>query len=61
MNSTRCDDYCCNYGCNQGRNCPARAAAKPDLRRQKLQAWAIALVSIAAAIVVCLDLFVWRA
>lgn len=19
-----CDDYCCNYGCNQGRNCPAR-------------------------------------
>jgi hypothetical protein len=23
-----CDDYCCNYGCNQGRNCPARACAK---------------------------------
>ena len=19
-----CDEYCCNYGCNQGRNCPAR-------------------------------------
>lgn len=19
-----CDDYCCNYGCNQGRNCVAR-------------------------------------
>lgn len=19
-----CDDYCCNYGCNQGRDCPAR-------------------------------------
>lgn len=19
-----CDDYCCNHGCNQGRNCPAR-------------------------------------
>ena len=18
-----CDDYCCNHGCNQGRNCPA--------------------------------------
>lgn len=20
----RCDDYCCNGGCNQGRSCPAR-------------------------------------
>lgn len=20
-----CDDYCCNHGCNQGRDCPARA------------------------------------
>lgn len=20
----RCDDYCCNHGCNQGRNCVAR-------------------------------------
>ena len=19
-----CDDYCCNYGCSQGRDCPAR-------------------------------------
>ena len=19
-----CDEYCANYGCNQGRNCPAR-------------------------------------
>lgn len=19
-----CDDYCCNHGCNQGRNCVAR-------------------------------------
>jgi hypothetical protein len=25
-----CDEYCCNHGCNQGRNCPARVAkAKP--------------------------------
>lgn len=23
---SRCDDYCCNHGCNQGRNCPARVA-----------------------------------
>lgn len=21
---SRCDDYCCNHGCNQGRDCPAR-------------------------------------
>ena len=20
-----CDDYCCNHGCNQGRDCPVRA------------------------------------
>lgn len=23
---SRCDDYCCNHGCNQGRDCPARVA-----------------------------------
>lgn len=23
---SRCDDYCCNQGCNQGRDCPARVA-----------------------------------
>jgi len=28
-----CDDYCTNYGCNQGRECPARVAkAKPVMR-----------------------------
>lgn len=21
---TSCDEYCANYGCNQGRDCPAR-------------------------------------
>lgn len=21
-----CDEYCSNYGCNQGRDCPARVA-----------------------------------
>lgn len=21
-----CDEICCNHGCNQGRNCPARVA-----------------------------------
>jgi hypothetical protein len=24
MANNRCDDYCCNHGCNQGRACPAR-------------------------------------
>lgn len=22
---SRCNDYCCNHGCEQGRNCPARS------------------------------------
>ena len=26
-----CDDYCCNYGCNQGRNCPARKTPATQL------------------------------
>lgn len=26
---SRCDDYCCNHGCNQGRDCPAR---KPECK-----------------------------
>ena len=36
---SRCDDYCCNHGCNQGRDCPARVAKVgrkipvPDLQR----------------------------
>ena len=32
MNDT-CDTYCCNHGCNQGRDCPARVAkAKPVMK-----------------------------
>ena len=41
-----CDEYCCNNGCNQGRDCPARkpgqtspakvAVAKPMYRRCEL-------------------------
>lgn len=28
-----CDEYCANYGCNQGRECPARVTkAKPVMR-----------------------------
>lgn len=33
-----CDEYCCNHGCNQGRDCPARIervrVAKEVLDRQ---------------------------
>ena len=28
-----CDEYCANYGCNQGRDCPVRVAKyKPIMR-----------------------------
>jgi len=28
-----CDEYCKNYGCNQGRDCPVRVAAyRPVMR-----------------------------
>lgn len=28
-----CDEYCSNYGCNQGRDCPARVAKyKPVMK-----------------------------
>ena len=26
-----CDDYCCNHGCNQGRDCPARKTPATQL------------------------------
>jgi len=28
-----CDDYCCNHGCNQGRNCPARKTPAKSTER----------------------------
>lgn len=33
-----CDTYCCNHGCNQGRDCPARHApiTRVDLSRVQL-------------------------
>ena len=33
-----CDDYCCNHGCNQGRNCVARKTpAKASERAAQFQ------------------------
>ena len=65
-----CDDYCCNHGCNQGRNCPARKTpAKTD--RQVANGHAddtdeldgdigeIVLDGIAAALIVWLVAFVF--
>ena len=64
-----CDDYCCNHGCNQGRNCVARKTpAKASERAAQFQAdtdrqtakeapddiGEIALDGIAAALIVWL-------
>lgn len=59
-----CDDYCCNHGCNQGRNCPARKKpAKSTERAAQFQAdtdeldgdiGEIVLDGIAAALIVWL-------
>lgn len=64
-----CDDYCCNYGCNQGRNCPARKKpAKSTERAAQFQAdtdeldsdiGEIVLDGIAAALIVWLVAFVF--
>ena len=35
-----CDDYCCNHGCNEGRNCPARRAPATP---KPLASWRIKL------------------
>jgi len=32
-----CDEYCCNHGCNQGRDCPARQKPTPADELQRLQ------------------------
>lgn len=29
-----CDTYCCNHGCNQGRDCPARVAKVAKVGKQ---------------------------
>jgi hypothetical protein len=55
----KCNEYCCNQRCNQGRTCVRESH---EWRKKfGVQALAISIVSIAAAIVVYLDLFVWRA
>ena len=50
-----CDDYCCNYGCNQGRNCPARKtpATQRAIDEQASSSWNLVdLVVIVAAVAI---------
>lgn len=56
-----CDDYCCNYGCNQGRNCPAREQEEDDVWC-KTWAWVSALlIALAATTTTAVVVFVlWR-
>lgn len=54
---SRCDDYCCNHGCNQGRDCPARVAkvGRKEHGREPLRgsAWRIYLKELARAMLLC--------
>ena len=50
-----CDDYCCNHGCNQGRNCPARKtpATQRAIDEQASSSWnLIDLVVIVGAVAI---------
>ena len=63
-----CDEYCSNYGCNQGRDCPARVAkAKPVMRAadqlppsvwryqlKRLAYWMLAAVTVSLLTGACL-------
>ena len=55
---SRCDDYCCNHGCNQGRNCPARVAkiGRKDYGKEPLRgsAWRRQLRYLASAMLLTL-------
>ena len=53
-----CDEYCANYGCNQGRDCPVRKPAKvarigrKDYDREPLRGlpWRVYLKDLARSI-----------
>lgn len=49
MTDDRCDDYCCNHGCHQGKHCPARTTHTPHNPY-----FVIAVISTAAALVLAL-------
>lgn len=58
-----CDDYCCNYGCNQGRDCQARKTPAnghaDDTDELDSDIGEIVLDGIAAALIVWLVAFVF--
>ena len=50
-----CDDYCCNHGCNQGRDCPARKTPATQLAidEQASSSWNLVdLVIIVGAVAI---------
>lgn len=47
-----CDDYCNNYGCNQGRDCPARKNQATAKRARNL-ASALAGYGLVLALLMC--------
>lgn len=53
-----CDDYCCNYGCNQGRDCPARVARVTRRRHDREElpptVWRRQVRYLAQALLMCL-------
>lgn len=51
----RCNDYCCNFGCNQGRNCPARTTKAET----KIERFAGVLVALAIGSGLALALIEW--
>lgn len=55
---SRCDDYCCNHGCNQGRDCPARVAKVGKRMHAKKplngSAWRVYLKDLARSMLIVL-------
>lgn len=57
-----CDDYCNNYGCNNGPSCPARACAKVARVGKRMagpeplrgSAWCVYLKDLARSMLLCL-------
>lgn len=40
MMEDECGEVCCNHGCNQGRNCPARQACEiPEVTSNLSMVW----------------------
>lgn len=56
-----CDEYCSSYGCNQGRDCPVRAAkvariGRKDYAREALprSPWRVYIKHLAKWMLICI-------